>query len=532
MKSVKIVLPMVMFIAGCATVVIRDPLTKEEQKAKIDAYWVRAAECEYLKFFYEGREERGFDPSAYRNYFNPTNLGYETTLKDLLATYAGPRYALSDADYMKGRALLEGFAEKYMPNAFKRYEKMRERMGEVQQTFNDDFLPKLPETCGSKVLKAESELMFARGLKALVRARVEYERVHDELCHYYSLYRVEALSGAELTVIDQSELVVRPLGRNVLGYKYIAPQIKKHEGKIDEFAQKYMPESFAVYTSLKKEMDESQDLMNALAGELHLMDMTRVDRGSWALFGKIRHLCDELNDIVSVAEKFYSSYKLAEMSADAIAQEDHKLALSKQNYVKSVGGEIKERSFGSLVYRGDMVVVPGENVLLCKHRVTQFEWMMVFDMETCEDWRLGMKCRHYLRGGTMDRTWSVCPDGLNCSHGLNSVRYLSWDQCRAFMNELNEIGNYGLCVRFPTHDEWVACQDLGGHNDKKGARNERDSLGLYSICDGTVEWCDEWIGGEPYAGGSWASRSGLINHSSKYDSRDDTSLRLAASLVE
>ena len=529
MKSVKIVLPMVMFMAGCATVIIRDPLTMEEQKAKIDAYWVRAAECEYLKFFYEGREERGFDPSEYRNYFNPTNLGYEATLKNLLMTYAGPRYALSDADYMKGRALLEGFAEKYMPNAFKRYEKLRERMGEVQQTFNDDFLPELPKTCGSKVLKAESELMFARGLKALVRARVEYERVHDELCHYYSLYRVEALSGAALSVIDQSELVVRPLGRNVLGYKYITPQIKKHEGKIDEFAQKYMPESFAVYTSIKKEMDESQDLMNALVKELHLMDMTRVDRGSWALFGKIRHLCDELNDIVSVAEKCYSSYKLSEMSADTITQEDHKLALSKQNYAKSVGKEIKDRSFGSLIHRGDMVVVPGENALLCKYRVTQFEWMMVFDGETCDSWR----CRHgYRRAG--DRTWFVCQDGSKCSHGFDSVRDLSWDDCRSFMNELNEIGNYGLCVRFPTHDEWVACQDLGGHNDKKGARNERDSLGLYSICDGTVEWCDVWIGGHPYAGGDWESH---FQNANKYTRSfpgyyDATSLRLAASLVE
>lgn len=531
MKSVKIVLPIAMLMAGCATVVIRDPLTKEEQKAKIDAYWVRAAECEYLKFFYEGREERGFDPSAYRNYFNPTNRGYEATLKNLLTTYAGPRYALSDADYMKGRVLLEGFAEKNMPNAFKRYEKLRERMGEVQQTFNDDFLPKLPKTCGSKVLKAESELMFARGLKALVRARVEYERVHDELCHYYSLYRVEALSGAELSVIDQSELVVRPLGRNVLGYKYIVPQIKKHDGKIDEFAHKYMPESFAVYTSLKKEMDESQDLMNALVKELHLMDMTRVDRGSWALFGKIRHLCDELNDIVSVAEKFYSSYKLSEMSADTITQEDHKLALSKQNYVRSVGKEIKDRSFGSLIYRGDMVVVPGENALLCKYRVTQFEWMMVFDEETCGFWM--WKCGHgYGR---------ECSEGAKCSHGFDSVRRIDWDDCRSFMNELNEIGNYcGLCVRFPTESEWEVCQDLGGHKDKKGARDERDSLGLYSMCDGIVDWCDY-----KYGGGWWASPyrdnwciyngpNGVSRYGYSYrgDNVDDTSLRLAASLDE
>ena len=315
----------------------------------------------------------------------------------------------------------------------------------------------------------------------------------------------------------------------MLGYKYIVPQIKKHEGKIDEFAQKYMPESFAVYTSIKKEMDESQDLMNALVKELHLMDMTRVDRGSWALFGKIRHLCDELNDIVSVAEKCYSSYKLSEMSADTITQEDHKLALSKQNYAKSVGKEIKDRSFGSLIHRGDMVVVPGENALLCKYRVTQFEWMMVFDGETCDSWR----CRHgYRRAG--DRTWFVCQDGSKCSHGFDSVRDLSWDDCRSFMNELNEIGNYGLCVRFPTHDEWVTCRDLGGHNDKKGARNERDSLGLYSICDGTVEWCDVWIGGHPYAGGDWESH---FQNADKYtrsfsDYYDATSLRLAASLDE
>ena len=210
---------------------------------------------------------------------------------------------------------------------------------------------------------------------------------------------------------------------------------------------------------------------------------------------------------MSVAEKFYSSYKLSEMSADTITQEDHKLALSKQNYVRSVGKEIKDRSFGSLIYRGDMVVVPGENALLCKYRVTQFEWMMVFDEETCGFWM--WKCGHgYGR---------ECSEGAKCSHGFDSVRRIDWDDCRSFMNELNEIGNYcGLCVRFPTESEWEVCQDLGGHKDKKGARDERDSLGLYSMCDGIGEWCDYKSYGSLY----------------RVDNVDDMSLRLAASLGE
>ncbi len=165
------------------------------------------------------------------------------------------------------------------------------------------------------------------------------------------------------------------------------------------------------------------------------------------------------------------------------------LARIARNMVFVEGGTFQ---MGSAEFERHMVTL--DSFYICKYEVTQKEW----------------------EAFTGHR-----PNTANLFNGDNyPVEDISWNQCQAFINTLNELS--GMTFRLPTEAEWEFAA-RGGKNPKHGynfsgsddinqvAWTEENSdghahevgrlapndLGLYDMSGNVYEWCGDWYGSYP-----------------------------------
>ena len=108
---------------------------------------------------------------------------------------------LEEADAQKGEGMLEAFGTQYMPDAYDYYGKAREKAIEREQLLKEKF----PKGAESDTTGGDLYLKIA---KATAKAISEYDRRHDELCHFYLMHKAGIMTDAELSKLDESKICV------------------------------------------------------------------------------------------------------------------------------------------------------------------------------------------------------------------------------------------------------------------------------------------------------------------------------------
>lgn len=505
------------------------------------------------------KEKKGSD--AYRELYRELdNRKASDWLKELVA----PRLGLSEEDRLAGEALLSEFGNKFMPNAYANYEKMRDAALELQQVFNEEF-PK-PWEIKNTSPKWNS---FNKVLEKFVMARTEYFMCHDELCHFWISYRLGVLTAEDFARIDAQKVAARLLPENTSCAACTIVDCRKLDEKDAEFAAKYAPESYAVYQSLEQEWKQSAALVGEVEKQRLQLDSVRFDRAYYNAVFKLNDLAREINMLVPDFQTWHVDHRTTMKSSEDVAKCDQERAKGLKSFVDSLPTYIKDRTLGRVIPGAEMVLMPDGEVV--KEKSEWGRWSKHGNWKTDRhDVERKWKETTVMKGLRVQRTevtqmqWMLVT-GNNPSKHIQPdcpVENVSWDDCQAFIKKLNEID--GTTYRLPKEVEWeYACRagstgDWGkrrngeegpleamGWYDKNGGRDphpvaqkEPNAWGLYDMHGNVWEWCEDKY--EPgnsdrvCRGGSWYAGAGSCSASSRGssspDSRDiNLGFRLASS---
>ena len=260
-----------------------------------------------------------------------------------------PRRKLSEEEKNAGKAKLEEFGTQFLPNAYSNYEKIRDQATEIQQMFNEEF----PDPFS---LKEDSPKWntYTKLLKGLMKVRLQTFRRHDELCHFYLLHKVGALSGADLAKIDSGKISIWLYEENRDFIQFSNPErdvptLAKLEDKVRTFAEKQAPETFAFYQRCAEERGATQKLLGELLSDVRIMDITRFELPVVACREKIDFITQTLNALTADFQAWQVEYKTMEKDAATIADLDHKTALKWKGFVELLPSYVKERSNGPMI---------------------------------------------------------------------------------------------------------------------------------------------------------------------------------------
>ena len=453
---------------------------------------------------------------------------------DWLAKWKEPRRELSDEDKLAGESRLEEFGTKYLPNAYANYEKVRDAARELQQVFNEEF-PK-PWTIKDTSPKWNA---FNKMLEKFAKVRTEYFLCHDEICHYWMLWRLGVLNADDLANVDSQKLTVSllPENFNLTDFKFSG--LESMENGVSEFAAKYTPESYAIYLKLTRDLNAQDALLKEVVTECRMIDHVRYDRALVAAVLMRNDIVRELNSMSLSFQTWRMDHRIADKTSEDMAKCDHEMALRLKPFVESLSSYVKDRILCRVIPKEDMIQIPGKYYRIQRTEVTQSQWIAVMGSNPS-------------RFEGNDRP----------------VENVSWDNCKQFIENLNampEVKASGLTFRLPTEEEWeYACRagstgdyckladgteitesTLGevawyeDNSDRKThpvGQKKPNAFGLYDMHGNVCEWCDDLAGDfyRVYRGGGWGyiSRkcSADYRDSDSYDYRDnDLGFRLAAS---
>lgn len=368
-------------------------------------------------------------------------------LSDWLHDWVEPRLGLSEEDKLAGEALLAEFGNKYMPNAYANFEKTRDAAIELQQVFNEEF-PK-PWTIKSTSPKWNA---FNKVLEKFAKVRTEYFLCHDELCHYWTSYRLGVFTAEDFAKIDSQKIAVKLLPENTTRASYTIVKRTALAGKDADFAAKYAPESYALYRRFDQEWNQIDELLNEVVKQRYLLDAVRFDRAFYNAQFKRNDLAREMNMLVSDFQAWNLDHRTTEKSSEDIAKCDQERAKGLKVFSDSLLTYVKDRTLGRIVPKSDMVWIRQGATRMQRTELTQMQWMIVM--------------------------------GTNSSDHIQAdypVERVSWDDCQKFIKKLNELD--GVTYRLPYGNEWVFACRAGGTGDwgkrRNGEQGPLDAMGWY-----------------------------------------------------
>ncbi|MBP5321767.1 MAG: cell envelope integrity protein TolA [Kiritimatiellae bacterium] len=261
----------------------------------------------------------------------------------------GVRHKLTEEEQNEGAAKLEEFGTQYLPNAYAAYEKVRDSAIEVQQMFNEE----MPEPYNIKKNDPKYNA-YTKLLRGLMNARTRAFRSHDELCHFYLLHKVGALSAADLAKIDNEKIAIRLYEENLNYICFTNASVNAQsrvalEEKARAFAEKQAPETYAIYQKCETIRGESERFLDELLADVRIMDITRFELPVVACREKIDFLTQTLNKLAAEIQAWHIEYKVMEKDAEAVAALDHETALKWKGFVELLPDCIKNRSNGPMI---------------------------------------------------------------------------------------------------------------------------------------------------------------------------------------
>lgn len=259
------------------------------------------------------------------------------------------RWDLSVVVTSEGVSKLEMFGTKYLPNAYQNYVKMREKAEEIQQMFNEEF-PN-PQQMNKS---APTWNVYLKMLQGLMKVRTQFLRRYDEMCHYYLLHKIGALSATELAVIDSKPINIWLLedNRNAIDFSksgmFVDSPVKLDE-KVSEFANKNAPETYGMYKRLSIQKQETQKLLDEILNDAKLIGVARFELSIVACREKIDFLSQTMNLLARNLLSWHMEYKLMEKDAATIYTLDGKCAVKWKVFEELMPTYLKERANGPLI---------------------------------------------------------------------------------------------------------------------------------------------------------------------------------------
>ena len=188
----------------------------------------------------------------------------------------GPREKIWTSEKLQaGTAELEAFGMKYMPNAYSKYEKVRDAALECQQVFAENF-SKIEDPKGAKWATYKPALL------AFSNARTQSLRRKDELSHYYLLYKVGGITPSELLEVDQKPITLwllekEPSRDDIKEYRFDLQPYAPLNEKEKAFLSKYMPETSPVIDRLEMQHKVTAQLFQDVCAAMKMLGYVRYD---------------------------------------------------------------------------------------------------------------------------------------------------------------------------------------------------------------------------------------------------------------
>lgn len=350
----------------------------------------------------------------------------EQCKNDWLQKWIEPRLGLSEEDKLAGEAILAEFGAKYLPNTYSKYEESKNKALVLQQGFNEAF----PEPWTMKESNSKWKL-FNKILENFVRIRTEYFWLHDELCHYWRLWRFGIMTPDELAKADVEKRYVDLMPENIKRDGFTLMEVNFPSNNLQEFSAKYAPDTFAVYKKLEAELKVLNDTLNETGKQRIQMDDVRFNRVLYAACLKHNEIVRRINQMTKEWDVWMLDHKTMLKTAEDIAGVDKKLKVEFDAFIATLPDFIKTHVTGPVVSKSEMIKIPGKNYYVQKTEVTQFQWMLVF---------------------------GNCPPS-NPNHKPDLPLFASNDHCREFIKRLNIKD--GKRYRLPTKDEWEYARRAG-----------------------------------------------------------------------
>lgn len=411
---------------------------------------------------------------------------------DWLFAWVDSRSNLTEADKLSGDALLEAFGTKLMPNAYARYVKARNIALEIQQVFNENF--RQPWLLSSR--KPEWK-PYIKMLKRFIAIRTNYFRCRDELCHYYLMHRLGAITDSEVIDIDSRPICVWLQAENSTRIPFFFLELKPLRPEDEAFANKYLPESMTLYRKLKEDQYVCKKNMDDCLKEKYVLDAIRFERVMFIDNHKINTFTKLLNDFETKVRELNLSYKTMEITSENLAQFDHNQVSAFEAFMSSMSEYIRKQMQKPVIAEADLVAIPNMNFMMMRTEVTQRQWIQVMgynpsnfimpsdlpftgveplfaeekplkqSMPLAE--RIIYNCSR--KEGYSDvfygyRSSSYYRENYLYYPGFNlPVENISWIECQEFIRRLNAMPitrESGLIFRLPTRDEWRYACRAGG----------------------------------------------------------------------
>ena len=256
----------------------------------------------------------------------------------------GPRTDISDEKERLGNARLEEFGMRCLPNAYANYVKERDRAAEMQWRFNDE-LPD-PFAIGESDPKWNSHTNLLRGL---MEARTQSLRRRDELCHYYLMHKVGALSAADLAKIDSDTIAIWLYEENRGRVCFADGGVELRtsamlDGEARAFAESRASRTYDIYKKCECERRETLRLLDELLADARIMDVTRFELPVVACREKIDFLVQTLNELGADVRTW-----MAGCDAAAVEEMDGKTGLKWKGFVELMPRYLKDRANGPMI---------------------------------------------------------------------------------------------------------------------------------------------------------------------------------------
>ena len=453
-------------------------------------------------------------------------FGAKDSKSDWLSRWASPRQPLTEADTQAGEAILAEFGTKYLPNAYANYEKRREALGVLQQVFNEEF----PQPWTIKETNPKWNALN-KVLERFAKARTEAFLCHDELCHYWLLWRLGALSDRDLVAADAERLSVpllpehRPGGITCTELKFLP--LKPLDGNVVDFASRYAPESSGLCQRMERELKELDALLAEIGKQRRQLDDVRHSRALEAAVAKRKDLAHELDALSLQLQAWHIEHRTAVKSADDVAQCDADMAKKLRPFIDSLPGYVKERMrmLGPVVIAdAELVAIPGRNYRLQRTEVTQRQWLLVMGSNPSRFQGLDRPveniswddCQEFIRRASemdgrryrlpTEAEWEhACRAGNTGSFGATSVSGRRWKRkdCTGSADDWGKRAN-GACG--PLYVMGWYRKNSGGETHPV-AQKEPNAWGLYDMHGNVMEWCQDQPGAFSFSrvfrGGSW-----------------------------
>lgn len=434
-------------------------------------------------------------------------------------------------DNNDGTVLLDEFASEYLPNTFAKYEKAREKSLEIGQNLKSVFTKQLDNNSPewSTYLKATekySQILW------------DEKRIQNGISYIYLLHKVGAYSDELLAALDKSEKMNFTF-ENDFKHDLNQYQTKKVDG-VMEFAQKNMPETFALLETFEKEINETKVQFDGLYAEAVKLNyfLGNTTHPVFVAFEfKYRKTIEKYNTIMLQVKDLQVKHLLLEVTGEDLASQDNKIAKEHKVFKDSLSEFVKTNALkGGTLYVEEiietMVRIPDsaehKGLYFGKYEVTQVQWQLI-----------------------MGKNPSSFKGDLSLP-----VENVSWNDCQKFIEKLNSYSNEtGYTFFLPTKEQWeYACRagskgkyglladgregtldEMGWYEDNSGGethpvgQKKPNAWGLYDMHGNVWEWTAsvDNINCRVCRGGSWDSDAELCGRPGYR--HGDLGLRLAAS---